>query len=169
MPSAELKLPADVFAARPQRASARTAAPTGSDALPEGSVAAVGFRDVWYGFYPNGREVLLGIESVQGDNLTAIYAIGPSIDNKHAATWSRRKGRIVEDGFVFEEPGKSTLRFRPRQNGGLSAVWVSVDGRTSMNASLKPIDPSVLGSRRNGESAPITTAAANRDGQEAEK
>ena len=169
MPSAELKLPVDLADARPQRPAKTAAAPTGSGASPEVAPAAVGFRDVWYGFYPNGREVLLGVESAQGDQLTAVYAVGPSIDNKHGATWSRRKGRVVEDGFVFEEPGKSTLRFRPRQNGGLSAVWVSSDGKTAMNASLKPIDPGVLDRRHNGASAPITTAAANGDGEEAEK
>ena len=41
-------------------------------------------------------------------------------------------------------PGKSTLQFRPRQDGGLSAVWISADGKTSMTGSLKPIDPGVL-------------------------
>ena len=122
--------------------------PTGSGAGPDAGKPPHGFRDVWYGFYPNGREVLLGVESAQGDDLTAVYAIGPSIDNKHAATWSRRKGRIVDDSFVFEEHGKSTLRFRPRQDGGLAATWISADGKTSMTAHLKPIDPRACCAKR---------------------
>ena len=144
MPSADLKLPPDMFEPRAPRAALSAVTTSGSGALPQGGKASVGFRDVWYGFYPNGREVLLGIEATQGDQLTAVYSIGPSIDSKHDAIWTRRKGRITDDGFVFQEPGKSTLQFRPRQDGGLSAVWISADGKTSMTGSLKPIDPGVL-------------------------
>ena len=144
MPSADLKLPPDMFEPRAPRAALSAVTTSGSGALPQGGKASVGFRDVWYGFYPNGREVLLGIEATQGDQLTAVYSIGPSIDSKHDAIWSRRKGRITDDGFVFQEPGKSTLQFRPRQDGGLSAVWISADGKTSMTGALKPIDPGVL-------------------------
>ena len=130
---------------RPARRRGGAVTPTGSGAGRDTGKPPHGFRDVWYGFYPNGREVLLGVESAQGDNLTAVYAIGPRIDNKHEAAWSRRKGRVTDDdSFVFEEPGKSTLRFRPRQDGGLAATWISADGKTSMTAHLKPIDPGVL-------------------------
>ena len=171
MPSAELKLPAEMADTRAQRAAAAPARtlPTGSGAAPDSAKPAVGFRDVWYGFYPNGREVLLGVEAARGDNLTAVYAIGPSIDNKHDAMWTRRKGRIVDDGFAFEEPGKSTLRFRPRQDGGLSAAWVSADGKTSMSANLKPIDPAVLAKRDKAKaSPPVAATAAHGDSDEAE-
>jgi pimeloyl-ACP methyl ester carboxylesterase len=167
-PSAELKLPPDMVARRAARTPV-AAATTGSAALPQGSRTPVRFRDVWYGFYPNGREVLLGIEATQGDQLTAIYSIGPSIDNKHDALWTRRKGRVTEDGFVFQEPGKSTLQFRPRQDGGLSAIWISADGKTSMTGSLKPIDPGVLGERHAAASPPIAPAAAHGDSQQAEQ
>jgi pimeloyl-ACP methyl ester carboxylesterase len=187
MPSAELKLPADLAEARPRRTAAAgparalpqaplqgppqapTRAPTGSGTAPDNAKAAVGFRDVWYGFYPNGREVLLGVEAAQGDNLTAIYAIGPSIDNAHAANWVRRKGRVTGDGFVFEEPGKSTLRFRPRQDGGLAATWTAANGKTSMNAHLKPIDPGVLAARQEAKpsaavsSTPVSATASDGD------
>jgi pimeloyl-ACP methyl ester carboxylesterase len=172
MPSAELKLPADMADSHaPRTATATPAAstlPAGSGAAPDSARAAVGFRDVWYGFYPNGREVLLGVEAARGDNLTAIYAIGPSIDNKHAATWTRRKGRVIDDGFVFEEPGKSTLRFRPRPDGGLSATWVSADGKTSMAANLKSIDPAALAKRDKKASAPVAATAAHGDSDETE-
>ncbi len=169
MPSAELKLPADMAESRPQRVAAAPAAPTGSGAAQDGAKAPDAFRDVWYGFYPNGREILLGVEAARGDNLTAVYAIGPSIDNKSSATWTRRKGRIVEDSFVFEEPGKSTLRFRPRQDGGLAATWVAADGKTSMTAHLKPIDPGALAKRRSANSsAPESAAASHGDSNQAD-
>ena len=168
MPSADLKLPPDMFEPRAPRAALSAVTTSGSGALPQGGKASVGFRDVWYGFYPNGREVLLGIEATQGDQLTAVYSIGPSIDSKHDAIWTRRKGRITDDGFVFQEPGKSTLQFRPRQDGGLSAVWISADGKTSMTGSLKPIDPGVLTEQHaaSPQAPPITPAAAHGDSQE---
>jgi dienelactone hydrolase len=166
MPSADLKLPPDMFEPRAPRAALPAVTTSGSGALPQGGKASVGFRDVWYGFYPNGREVLLGIESTQGDQLTAVYSIGPSIDSKHDAIWTRRKGRIADDGFVFQEPGKSTLQFRPRQDGGLAAVWISADGKTSMAGALKPIDPGVLNEQHAAASPPITAAAAHGESQQ---
>jgi hypothetical protein len=125
-------------------------------------------RDVWYGFYPNGREVVLAVEAAHDDNLTAVYAVGPSIDSKSAATWSRRGGRVVDDGFVFEESGKSTLRFRMRPDGGLTATWIAIDGKTSMTAHLRHVDPHVFAQHHEDRkgSAPITTAATHSDGEE---
>jgi pimeloyl-ACP methyl ester carboxylesterase len=169
-PSAELKLPPELAEPKLARTTAAAAAPTGSasPATADGK-AMGGFRDVWYGFYPNGREVLFGVETVRGDDMSAVYAIGPSVDNKHPAAWTRRKGRVVEDSFVFEEKGKSTLRLHPRQDGGLSATWVSADGKTSMTAHMKPIDPQSLTRQSQKASAPVASAAAHGDGQEAEE
>src|SRR5438132_4991469 len=170
-PSAEMKLPPELASPKLARNAATPSAPTGS-ASPAAadSKASGGFRDTWYGFYPNGREVLFGVETVKGDDLTAVYAIGPSVDNKHPAAGTRRKGRVVEDSFVFEEKGKSTLRLHPRQDGGLSASWISADGKTSMTAHLKPIDPQSLARRGQVKaSAPVASAAAHGDGQETEE
>lgn len=168
-PSAEMKLPADLADMRPQRDVAATAAaPTGSGAASDSAKAPRGFRDVWYGFYPNGREVLLGVEAVHGNDLTAVYAIGPSVDDAFPAVWSRRQGRIVDDSFVFEEKGKSTLRFRPRPDGGLGASWNSADGKTSMSAHLRPIDPQSVAPRGNAKSTPVSAAATHGDGDQAE-
>jgi pimeloyl-ACP methyl ester carboxylesterase len=169
-PSAELKLPPELAEPKLARTTAAAAAPTGSasPATADGK-AMGGFRDVWYGFYPNGREVLFGVETVRGDDMSAVYAIGPSVDNKHPAAWTRRKGRVIEDSFVFEEKGKSTLRLHPRQDGGLSATWISADGKTSMTAHMKPIDPQSLTRQSQKASAPVASAAAHGDGQEAEE
>jgi pimeloyl-ACP methyl ester carboxylesterase len=172
-PSAELKLPPELTDPRAAREAAAPppAAATGSAGLgPDGGKTAGGFRDVWYGFYPNGREVLFGVESVRGNELNAVYAIGPSIDNKHPAIWSRRRGNIADDSFIFEEKGKSTLHLHMHQDGGLNATWISPDGKTSMAAHLKPIDPSLL--VRGGPpklSTPISATAGHGDGGEAEE
>jgi len=175
-PSPEMKLPPGLADPHPHReAASAPSSPTGSGAAPDSAKPMHGFRDIWYGFYPNGREVLLGVESARGNDLTAVYAIGPSIDAKFPAAWSRRKGRIAADSFLFEEPGKSTLRFRPRQDGGLGATWTSADGKTSMIAHLKPLDPNALVRRDDSKesdgataSAPVTAAAAHGDGDEAQ-
>ena len=169
MPSAELKLPPELADPKslPPAAPSSMAAPTGSGAAPDSTRPMRGFRDVWYGFYPNGREVLLGIEKAKGNELTAIYAIGPSTDDKYPAAWSRRTGRVVDDSFVFEEPGKSMLRFHPTPDGGLSATWNSADGKTSMTAHLKSIDPRLLTRRGGKRSAPVTPATAHGDSDEA--
>jgi pimeloyl-ACP methyl ester carboxylesterase len=170
MPSADLKLPPEFTEAHPILAAAAAPAPrAGSGAAAAASSAPQGLRDAWYGFYPNGREVLLGVEAVHGDDLAAVYSIGPSIDNKHPAIWSRRQGRIVDGSFVFEEKGKSTLRFRPRQDGGLGATWIAPDGKTSMTAHLKSIDPQVLAIRgAEKASAPVAAAAAHGGGDKTE-
>jgi pimeloyl-ACP methyl ester carboxylesterase len=176
LPSAEMKLPPELADPHSQHEVAATpAAPTGSGAASSAGKAMNGFRDVWYGFYPNGREVLFAVQSARGDGLTAVYAIGPSTDDKFPATWTRRKGRIIEDSFVFEQPGKSTLRFHPREDGGLGATWISADGKTSMVAHLKPLDPRALARRGNlkasdgaNASAPVSAAAAHGDSNQPE-
>jgi pimeloyl-ACP methyl ester carboxylesterase len=189
-PSAELKLPPEMTDPHTVRATAAApATQNGSGVGGDTSKPPQGFRDTWYGFYPNGREVLFGVETVHGDDLTAVYAIGPSIDNEHPAAWTLRKGHIDDDTFVFEEPGKSTIRLRPRQDGGLAVTWISTDGKTSMTAHLKPIDPhSLIRHAANASapapenasapedavapedtSAPVTTAATHSDGDQSEQ
>src|SRR5215472_6586334 len=139
-PSAELLLPDHLFP--PQPAAAVPAAAIGTsaaDAPASGQSKPV--HDTWYGFYPNGRELLVAIETTHGQGLEALYAIGPGIDEDEPAEWSRREGRFVDDDYVFEENGKSTLRFHSRAAGGLKATWTSPDGKISMEASLRRIDP----------------------------
>jgi pimeloyl-ACP methyl ester carboxylesterase len=140
-PSAKLRLPDELF--HPQM-TAFVGAPAIGASAPAGAPASgqdKAVRGTWYGFYPNGRELLVAIEATHGLELAAIYAIGPGIDEDEPAEWTRREGRLVDDDFVFEENGKSTLRFRPRADGGLKATWISPDGQTSMDAGLRRIDP----------------------------
>lgn len=143
-PSSELRLPDELV--RPRAALHAAPAGTGASAPAASPAAAAprsggrGGRQSWYGFYPNGREIILAIEDARGPDLDAVYAIGPGIDDNEPAEWSRRKGRLVDDEFVFEEKGKSKLRFRLRADGGLSATWTSPDGETSMAAALRRLD-----------------------------
>jgi pimeloyl-ACP methyl ester carboxylesterase len=134
-PSPEMRLPDELVHPR----TALHAAGAAGGSAPAGP--APGGRQSWYGFYPNGREVLLAIEETHGAEVSAVYAIGPGIDENEPAEWSHRKGRLVDDEFIFEEKGKSTLHFRPRADGGLSATWTSPDGKTTMEAGLRRLDP----------------------------
>jgi pimeloyl-ACP methyl ester carboxylesterase len=138
-PSAEMRLPDELVH---PRAASRAAAAVAGGSAPAGPLPGGGTngRQSWYGFYPNGREVLLAIEETHGTEVSAVYAIGPGIDENEPAEWSRRNGRLVDDEFIFEEKGKSTLHFRPRGDGGLSATWTSPDGKTSMEAGLRRLD-----------------------------
>lgn len=143
-PSAELRLPGELFHRRPiaptRLAAMGASAPTvAAEPTLDGEI---GIRDTWYGFYPNGREVLITIEAVHGRDLTAIYAIGPGIDKNEPAEWNRRSGQITGHELVFAQKGDSTLRFRADYDGALGATWVSPDGKVTMDARLRRIDPS---------------------------
>jgi hypothetical protein len=149
-PSAELRLPDEL--AHPKTAAPAAVAVTGASAPAASAVASApsgrnGTRQSWYGFYPNGREIILAIEDVRGRDLDAVYAIGPGIEENEPAEWSRRKGRLGDDEFIFEEEGKSTLRFRPRADGGLHVTWTAPDGKSTMEAGLRRLDPLRLARR----------------------
>lgn len=138
-PSAQLKLP-------PALTQLASSGGTVAPAAETTSIPALAVK-MWYGFYANGREVLLALESAKGDNPVAIYAVGPSVDNKYPASWGRRVGHLVHGDYVFSEAGKNELRFHPRPNGDLTATWESNDRKLSLTAQLRPIDPRALISR----------------------
>jgi len=98
------------------------------------------FLGKWYGFYGNGREVLLGVEKVKGEDVTAVYALGPGLSDDQKAEWVRRNGRVSDDEIVFREKGRNTLRYRLRDDGRLDATWISADGKISMDTILRRID-----------------------------
>ena len=145
-PSTDLRLPAELVhsqAATPKLAALLGAsAPASTGAHSDKAGPSV--DDAWYGFYPNGREVLVKIEAVSGRELSAVYAIGPGIDRDEPAEWSRRRGYVDGHQMVFRQKGESSLSFRPRDDGGLSATWISPDGATKMEAGLRRIDPADL-------------------------
>ena len=143
LPSSDLRLPDEFI--HPHAAVHVTTAATGASALADSDGASASSsgnsgHQAWYGFYPNGREILLGLEDMRGRDLDAIYAIGPGIDENEPSEWTRRRGHVVDDEYVFDEKGKSTLHFRPRADGGLSATWTSPDGKTTMEGALRRLD-----------------------------
>jgi hypothetical protein len=119
-PSAELGLPADVVIA-----------------APAGDTAARPFLGKWYGYYANGRELMLVIERAHDADVEAVYAVGPGPDRPSKASFTRRKGHIADGRLVFAESGLATLRYSLRGDGTLDAQWVAADGGSHLEAVLR--------------------------------
>jgi hypothetical protein len=122
-------------------------APSTAMTLPPGlTVAAAGggpadpFLGKWYGWYPNGREVMLVIERAAGSEVEALYLVGDGADPALKAGVTHRKGRIVDGKLVFEETGLSTVRCSPGRDGSLVAQWMGADGASSLDATLHRVN-----------------------------
>lgn len=98
------------------------------------------FTGTWYGYYPNGREVLLSVEKQQGKTVNALYAVGPALQSAGRAECMRRVGQAKGYEIDFREPGFSSLRFRLRSRREMDATWVSADGKITLEARLKRTD-----------------------------
>jgi dienelactone hydrolase len=94
----------------------------------------------WHGFYVNGREILLTVDSVEGSRVRATYALGPGVDPEHAPEAVSRVGRLDGDELVFDEPGRNPLRFKPRYDGRLAGTWSEVEGGARLTTVLRPLD-----------------------------
>jgi hypothetical protein len=94
----------------------------------------------WYGFYPNGREVLLAIERVDGTDVQAVYGLGSAVGNDDRAEWTRRIGHASGGELVFKGDAGSALKYRLRPDGHLAATWISPDGRATLETILRRID-----------------------------
>jgi dienelactone hydrolase len=97
------------------------------------------FLGRWYGWYPNGREVMLVIEHADGTEVAAVYAVGDGPDPAWKAGTRRRKGHIVDGKLVFAEEGSSTLRYELGHDGSLAAQWIAADGASSLEATLRRV------------------------------
>jgi dienelactone hydrolase len=128
-------------------ASAWGRTPSAALQLPSGLTVAVAgggpadpFLGKWYGWYANGREVMLVIERAAGSEVDAVYLVGDGPDPALKAGVTHRKGRIVDGKLVFEENGLSTLRYSAGQDGSLAAQWVAADGASSLEATLHRVN-----------------------------
>jgi dienelactone hydrolase len=95
----------------------------------------------WYGFYRNGREVTLRIDSVtteaEGERVSATYQLGAGLSPEERAESSRREGRFAKGELVFDEPALNQLRYRLRPDGALAGSWQSRDGATALDTVLR--------------------------------
>lgn len=102
-----------------------------------GSARPNPFLGKWYGFYPNGREILLTIDSTASDELVADYVLGPGVVPGQDLEFVERKGRVIGDELVFEEEGRNTLRYQIRSDSKLSATWIGRNGSGRLEAVMR--------------------------------
>jgi len=88
---------------------------------------------VWSGWYQNGRELLFAIESVSGDQVTAIYAWGPS--GGGTAGWERVTGHYDSTGIRFDS-AKKQLHVMALPDGQVKIRWSRPDGSSVLTAFL---------------------------------
>jgi dienelactone hydrolase len=129
-PSAQIPMPPSIHPAAAQ--TGQTGQKTWSTASP--------FLGRWYGYYPNGREVMLVVETVKDEDVTAIYALGPGLEPDQKGEWVRRNGHVSDAQMIFREKGRNTLKYRLRQDGRLAATWLGLDGGSMLEATLRRID-----------------------------
>lgn len=98
------------------------------------------FAGRWYGFYLNGREVVLTVERPESDSVRASYTLGPGVVPGQEAETSRRTGRLDGNQLVFDKAGCNILRYRMRPDGKLAGSWISVDGSSRLDLVLQRID-----------------------------
>jgi hypothetical protein len=103
--------------------------------------ASFDLKGSWYGFYRNGREVTLRIDSVtteaEGGRVSATYLLGAGLTPEERAESSRREGRFAKGALVFDEPALNQLRYRLRPDGALAGSWQSRDGATALDTVLR--------------------------------
>ncbi|HYD31689.1 MAG TPA: alpha/beta hydrolase [Azospirillaceae bacterium] len=94
----------------------------------------------WYGFYVNGRETVLSVESVQNGKVVAEYVLGPGVSRDQKSERVRRLGRIEGKDLVFDESGRNALRYSIRADGRLAAVWSDHDSDARLEATMRRLD-----------------------------
>jgi hypothetical protein len=105
-------------------------------AAPSGGPADA-FLGKWYGYYQNGRELMLAIERADAAAVEAAYVVGPGLSPGLKPAVTRRRGRVADGKLVFAQQGMSTLRYSPREDGLLDAQWIAADGSSHLDAVLR--------------------------------
>jgi len=112
-------------------------APFGATLASAPPAASGELTGAWYGFYRNGREVLLRIDRVQGERVSATYLLGPGLNPGERAETSPREGRLEKGELVFDEPELNPLRYRLRPDGALAGTWQARDGSSTLDTVLR--------------------------------
>lgn len=98
------------------------------------------FAGRWYGFYVNGREVVLSVDEVLGDEVRATYTLGPGVAPGQGPETNLRVGHLEAGELVFDEPGKNVLRYRMRRDGRLAGSWSTADGASRLDILMHKVD-----------------------------
>jgi hypothetical protein len=102
--------------------------------------AAKPFAGRWYGWYAQGRQMMLVVQSATQTSVTATYAWSAQFRDGEDAPGNRlRQGRI-EHGtgkMIFDEPGQVRLEFTRRLDGGMDVLWTRVSDRLSVRGVVR--------------------------------
>ena len=109
--------------------------------IPSGG-PSTSFAGKWIGYYGNGREVQIAVDRIRGNEVSATYAVGAGPIPAQHAERSHRAGRIVGSELVFSETGRPPIRCRLRPDGRLQASWQSLDGKETLETTLRRAGPS---------------------------
>jgi hypothetical protein len=123
-----------------QAPSAQMAAVRSGSAGGAGDGPRSPFAGRWYGFYLNGREVVLTVEPPSDGTVTATYALGPGVVAGQQPETTVRRGRQSGSGLVFDEAGLNPLEYRLRADGRLAGTWRAADGTGELHVLMQRID-----------------------------
>ncbi|WP_119419005.1 alpha/beta hydrolase family protein [Desertibaculum subflavum] len=121
----------------------------GDFALPAGAVPARQlpgparpFAGRWFGWYVQGRQMMLIVQSATANSVTATYAWSAQFREPEDAPGHRlRHGRIDGAGkLIFDDPGQARLEFTRRLDGGLDVLWTRISDGLSVRGQVRRID-----------------------------
>lgn len=98
----------------------------------------------WYGFYPNGREILFIVEEVGSDRARAVYSFGPlarHADSQSAYTPRRGEFDATSGTLSFSEPqASSNLEARLAADGRMDFTWTHKQSGGRLVTRLRKLD-----------------------------
>jgi pimeloyl-ACP methyl ester carboxylesterase len=127
-----VQLPRDLDVAKLANTPAQGGS-SGGGSEAETAQAALG---IWYGSFANGREVVLAIEKLAGNDVDAIYAWGQDVRDENDGGSERRHGKVVNSSVVFDEPSIAKLTATPRPDGQLNLRWTAADGSATAKTTI---------------------------------
>lgn len=123
---------------------------TGDFVLPAGAAparelpaAARPFAGRWFGWYTQGRQMMLIVRSATASRVTAVYAWSAQFrDPEDEAGHRLRHGRIeTRTGkLIFDDPGQSRIEFTRRSDGGMDVLWMRVSDGLSVRGLVHRVD-----------------------------
>jgi hypothetical protein len=122
----------------------------GDFALPAAAVAArqvpgpaKPFAGRWFGWYAQGRQMMLIVQSATASSVTATYAWSAQFRDPEDVPGHRLRHGRIETGtgkLVFDEPGQVRLEFTRRQDGGLDVLWTRTSDGLAVKGQVRRVE-----------------------------
>jgi dienelactone hydrolase len=116
-----------------------------ANAVPARNVPAAArpFAGRWYGWYTQGRQLMLVVQSATASTVTATYAWSAQFRDPEDEPGHRlRRGRIdAKTGrLIFDERGQTRIEFKLRSDGDMDVVWTRVSDGLTVTGRVRRID-----------------------------